>query len=75
MTAKDRSRFLGKLDELVTAARRAHLPGPGLSPGSHRRESQDQVVSRQGVEEWQQLDRLTEAMFAARKEITAALKK
>jgi len=24
MTAKDRSRFLGKLDELVTAARRAH---------------------------------------------------
>jgi hypothetical protein len=28
MTAKDRSRFLGKLDELVTAARRAHPPGP-----------------------------------------------
>ena len=28
MTAKDRSRFLGKLDELVTAARRAYPPGP-----------------------------------------------
>jgi uncharacterized protein YaiI (UPF0178 family) len=28
MTAKDRSRFLGKLDELVTAARRADPPGP-----------------------------------------------
>jgi hypothetical protein len=28
MTAKDRSRFLGKLDELVAAARRAHPPGP-----------------------------------------------
>jgi hypothetical protein len=28
MTAKDRSRFLSKLDELVTAARRAHPPGP-----------------------------------------------
>jgi uncharacterized protein YaiI (UPF0178 family) len=27
MTAKDRSRFLGKLDELVVAARRAHPPG------------------------------------------------
>ena len=27
MTAKDRSRFLGKLDELVTAARRAYPPG------------------------------------------------
>jgi uncharacterized protein len=27
MTAKDRSRFLGKLDELVTAARRANPPG------------------------------------------------
>jgi uncharacterized protein YaiI (UPF0178 family) len=26
-TAKDRSRFLGKLDELVVAARRAHPPG------------------------------------------------
>ena len=26
MTPKDRSRFLGKLDELVTAARRAHPP-------------------------------------------------
>jgi uncharacterized protein YaiI (UPF0178 family) len=29
MTAKDRSRFLGKLDEMVTAARRAHPTGPG----------------------------------------------
>ncbi|HVS34276.1 MAG TPA: YaiI/YqxD family protein [Gemmataceae bacterium] len=28
MTAKDRSRFLGKLDELVAAARRAHPRGP-----------------------------------------------
>ena len=27
MTAKDRSRFLGKLDELVTAVRRAHPAG------------------------------------------------
>ena len=26
MTAKDRSRFLSKLDELITAARRAHPP-------------------------------------------------
>jgi uncharacterized protein YaiI (UPF0178 family) len=28
MTAKDRSRFLSKLDELVNAVRRAHPPGP-----------------------------------------------
>jgi hypothetical protein len=28
MTAKDRSRFLRSLDESVTAARRAHPPGP-----------------------------------------------
>jgi uncharacterized protein len=28
MTARDRSRFLSKLDETVNAARRAHLPGP-----------------------------------------------
>ena len=28
MTAKDRSRFLSKLDELVNAARRSHPPGP-----------------------------------------------
>jgi uncharacterized protein YaiI (UPF0178 family) len=28
MTAKDRSRFLGKLDELVTATRRAYPPAP-----------------------------------------------
>ncbi len=32
MTAKDRSRFLGKLDELVTAARRAHPPGREAQP-------------------------------------------
>ena len=32
MTAKDRSRFLGKLDELVTAARRAHPPEPEARP-------------------------------------------
>jgi uncharacterized protein YaiI (UPF0178 family) len=28
MSAKDRSRFLSKLDELVNAVRRAHPPGP-----------------------------------------------
>ena len=28
MTAKDRSRFLSKLDELINAVRRAHPPGP-----------------------------------------------
>jgi uncharacterized protein YaiI (UPF0178 family) len=40
MTAKDRSRFLSKLDELVNAVRRAHPPRPdppdetGQPPGS-----------------------------------------
>jgi hypothetical protein len=28
MTAKDRSRFLSKLDEFVNAVRRAYPPGP-----------------------------------------------